>query len=304
VTGKRVSAPGAAAFALCALSLATGAQAAPITFNTALPVAVGRFIFREQFLRMEAGGDPTPARRSLRASAAVSVLAWGATPDLALFGILPYLDKRLELDTGAGRVARSSGGGFGDFTLLGRYTAYRYDGAGVNFRVAPFAGVQMPSGDDARRDGMGALPRPLQPGTGAWDPVVGVASTYQTLRYELDGQFRYQANTAADGFRFGDVAELDGSVQYRLWPWHLGAGLPAFVYGVLEFNLVHQARNEAGGVPDPDSGGTTLALAPGLQYVTRKWILEAAVQVPVAQNLNGTALRGDYTVRAGFRVNF
>jgi len=33
-------------------------------------------------------------------------------------------------------------------------------------------------------------------------------------------------------------------------------------------------------------------------------IVEAAAQLPVAQNLNGTALENDYVVRAGFRVNF
>ena len=72
---------------------------------------------------------------------------------------------------------------------------------------------------------------------------------------------------------------------------------------MLEFNPLHRDRNEIGGVPDPDSGGTSLVLVPGMQYVTRKWTLEATVQVPAA-NLNGTAPRGDCTVRAGFRVNF
>ena len=43
---------------------------------------------------------------------------------------------------------------------------------------------------------------------------------------------------------------------------------------------------------------------PGLQYVTKRWIVEAAVQVPVVQDLNGTALEKDTILRGGFRVNF
>jgi len=47
-----------------------------------------------------------------------------------------------------------------------------------------------------------------------------------------------------------------------------------------------------------------LFAAPGLQYVTRRWIAEAIVQIPVFQDLNGTALKDSFTARAGFRVNF
>ncbi len=43
---------------------------------------------------------------------------------------------------------------------------------------------------------------------------------------------------------------------------------------------------------------------PGLQYVTKRWIVEAGVQIPVVQDLNGTALEKDYIFRAGFRFNF
>jgi hypothetical protein len=45
-------------------------------------------------------------------------------------------------------------------------------------------------------------------------------------------------------------------------------------------------------------------LSPGLQYVTKRWIVEGVVQLPVVQNLHGTALENDYVLRAGFRFNF
>lgn len=129
-------------------------------------------------------------------------------------------------------------------------------------------------------------------------------ATYQTLDYEIDAQVSYKANTEANGFEFGDEFRFDASLQYRLWPRELGGGVPGFLYGVIETNLLHQAKNEIGGTNDPNSGGTKLFLSPGLQYVTKRWVLEAIVQLPVVQDLNGTELEDDFIVRAGFRVNF
>ena len=144
----------------------------------------------------------------------------------------------------------------------------------------------------------------MQPGSGSWDPFAGVVATYQVLDFQLDAQASYRVNTEANGFEFGDVARFDASLQYRLWPRTLGRGVPGFLYGILEANLIHEDRDEDGGVDDPNSGGTTLFLTPGLQYVTKRWIVEAAVQLPAVQDLNGTALENDYVVRAGFRFNF
>ncbi len=66
---------------------------------------------------------------------------------------------------------------------------------------------------------------------------------------------------------------------------------------------VRDHADRVGGTSDPNSGGTTLLLSPGLQYVTRKWIVEAGVQIPVVQNLNGTALENDYILTTGIRIN-
>ena len=98
--------------------------------------------------------------------------------------------------------------------------------------------------------------------------------------------------------------KTDISFQYRLWPSRLGRGVPAFLYGVMEANLIYTGKDRTGGTADPDSGGTVVFLSPGLQYVTRKWIVEAGMQLPVIQDLNGGALEHDYGLSAGFRVNF
>ena len=41
----------------------------------------------------QAADDPSAADREVEVLGAISVLGYGATPDFAIFGALPYLDK-------------------------------------------------------------------------------------------------------------------------------------------------------------------------------------------------------------------
>ena len=290
--------------ALLAAGVAT-AQAAPNTFNTALPVAEGQSLWREQFVLRERSADG-PGDREVSIRALASVLGYGLTPKLAVFGVIPYFfDKELQVTTPMGPIHRNTNG-FGDITAFARYTAYKHDFTGGTFRIAPFLGVTAPTGDDDETDRFGELPRPLQAGDGAWDGFGGVVITYQTLQYQLDGQVLHRDNGRHDGFARGDEASFDASLQYRLWPRSLEgvSGTPGFVYALLESSLVHRERNGAGRGSDPDSGGTQWLLAPGLQYVTRRWIFEGTVQLPAASNPDGDALEDDVILRLGFRRNF
>ena len=288
---------------ILATSWAAAARAAPESFNTALPVAEGEFVFREQFILDQSGDDPSGADRDRTAWALVSVLGYGATSDLALFGVVPYVDRSLDITQGGARRTRSASG-LGDISLFGRYTVFRRDWPGRTLRVASFAGLELPTGDDDETDSFGRLPASVQPGSGSWDPFGGLVLSYQTLDFEVDAQASYRANTKANDFEFGDVARLDGALQYRLWPRELGSGVPGFLYGVLEANLIHRDKDQFSGTNDPDSGGLSLFILPGLQYVTKRWIVETGVQIPVVQDLNGTALEKDTIFRAGFRLNF
>lgn len=288
---------------LAVVACSPAVWSAPITFNTALPVHQGGWVLREQLLYMKAADDSTPANRDMRVFGAMSVLGYGVTRDVALFGMLPWLDKQLDMNMSGQDVTRREQG-IGDFMLMGRYTAYERNSPGRTLRVAPFLGVKSPTGEDNARDGLGRLPPPVQPGSGSWDWFGGAVVTYQTLDFQIDGQVNYRANRAADGFQAGDLTSVDASLQYRLWPRSLGGGVPAFLYGVFEVNLVDAAKDRIMGTADPNSGGTTLYLSPGLQYATRKWIVETGVQIPVVQHLHGTALQSDYVVTTGFRINF
>lgn len=298
----RMSRRAVAGVLLCVL--ATASQAAPQTFNTALPVAKGEFVLREQLFSRRAKGGPRGANRDLHARGIVSVLGRGVARNLAVFGVLPYLDTTLDFTAPGGRLRRNTAG-IGDARLFGRYTFHRRDAQGRTFRIAAFFGVEMPTGDNEKRDSLGRLPAPLQPGSGSWDPFSGIVLTYQTLEYQIDAQASYKINTTANDFEFGDETRLDVSFQYRLRPRVLNdSGVPGYLYGVLEASVRNRAKNKADGRRDPNSGGTSVFLSPGIQYVTKRWIVEGIIEIPLAQDLGGTALEDDYIVRVGFRVNF
>jgi len=279
-------------------------MAAPQTFNTALPVAEGEFIFRQQFFNKKASRDPGPTNRDVNVLGSVSVLGYGIKNDLSIFGVIPLLNRTLKVTPLGGVRVKRSTSGLGDARLFARYTVFKQNAPGQTFRIAPFAGIKLPTGKSRVSDALGTLPAALQLGSGSWDPFAGVVATWQTLKYEIDAQISYKLNTKANGFRFGDELRLDASLQYRLWPQELADDTPGFLYGVLEGNFLYQEKNRNNGVKLANSGGTRLFATPGLQYVTRRWIAEAVVQIPLFQDLNGTALEDNYTLRAGFRVNF
>ena len=105
--------------AVVTINWMNAASSAPITFNTALPVAKDEFVFRQQLISGQSDDDPSGADRDRTAQAAVSVLGYGVTNKLVLFGVLPYLDNELKITTGGQRVTRSTNG-FGDLSVFGR----------------------------------------------------------------------------------------------------------------------------------------------------------------------------------------
>jgi hypothetical protein len=279
-------------------ALPTSAQ---ITTNTALPVSEGQGLVRVQSTVIRATGSG-PMDRALTVYGVPFLGAYGATQDLTVFGVVPLLHKTLDVTTPQGRVERGPTG-LGDVRLFARYTVWARNRAGETQRLAPLAGIELPTGADDETDDLGRLPRPLQLGSGSWDPFAGAVFTWQTLRWQVDVSPVYQVNTEADGVAFGDEARLDVASKYRLWANDRSGGVPGFLYGNLETNLIWQGENEIRGVENPNSGGTAWLVAPGLQYITRKVVVEGAVQLPALQDGNGTALEEAFIAILSLRVN-
>ena len=106
--------------------------AAPIATNTALPISANEIIVRVQLVSAHASDSPGGLNRHVDRIEARSVLGYGLTSKLAIFGMLPvvYIDQVF------GDV-RSSDSGLGDAALFARYEVFRSDKPGRTFRIAP-----------------------------------------------------------------------------------------------------------------------------------------------------------------------
>ena len=119
--GRKAWGAGSLAAALSAVLAWTGAAwSAPQTFNSAITLVPGEFVVREQYVFDQSGDDPSGADRDREVKGVISVLGYAVDRDLMLFGVLPYLEKRLELTEDGGRRARSARG-VADLRLFGRY---------------------------------------------------------------------------------------------------------------------------------------------------------------------------------------
>ncbi len=290
-------------FSILLLQAATTPQvwAAPITFNTALPISESVFLYRQQLRWQNSGDDPGGMDREMNVQATISVLGYGINSTLAVFGVVPWVDKSLEMTVNGHRIERDNRG-LGDAKAFARYTFWQDDVQGRTFRVAAFGGLTAPTGKDDETDRFGRLPPPFQDGSGAWNGFGGVVATWQSLSYEIDGEISYRENREANDFEAGDESHLNFSLQRWYWPDE-SSRQAGFLYG-LEFNWLHRSKNKVGGQKEANSGGDTLWLAPTLQYVTQRYILEMALQKPVVQDLNGTALENDWIATTGVRFIF
>ncbi|PHS28150.1 MAG: hypothetical protein COA84_02570 [Robiginitomaculum sp.] len=263
------------------------AFAAPITFNTALPVSKGEVLLRQQFIVTNLSDRLNGMKRDVTVRAGVSVLGYGVTPKLALFGVAPLVNIDREIGP-----MNSNFTGLGDATIFARYEIYRNDRPGKTIRIAPFVGATLPTG------------RTGKTGDGSVDGFAGLIFTAASTNWNFDSQIKYVANTRANGFARGDTVSADASLQYRLLPNTLTASTKGFLYGVLEANFTQLQRDWLGSNINPNSGGTQVFLSPGLQYATRRWIAETALKIPVVNELHGTALEPDYSLVTSLRFNF
>lgn len=274
---------------------------APITFNTALPVAAEEFIFRLQVKAGKTKKESEIPGRQASNLGVVGVLGYGVTPNLTVFTVLPYFHK--ELKHHSFNIRRSSDA-LGDLSVFVRYTVYKVDSPGKTFRIAPFLGVKWPVAKDDEKDSLGILPHSLQPSTGSTDYFGGMVATYQTLDWQLDSQIRIDVPNEGNGFEAGEKISWAGSLQYRVWPRKLSPATSGFLYLVLESDVNYQRKTRVLGTSDRNSGGKSWFVSPGIQYVTRRWVAELSLQLPVEQDLNGKALETDYMLNGGFRWNF
>ena len=270
---------------------------APINSNVALPVKKGGLVFRTQMRWIKASDDPTNKNRERDVIIQPNVLLYGATEDLALFAIFPYLFRTRKFpDPETGKRINQKQNGPGDLSLIARYTAFTKHFHSGEFKIAPLVGIKIPTGDEDLR--------PIT--TGSYDFEFGAVTkaSLNHKRHELVGDAVYRINTEDDNFEKGDSLTYDFSFHHRIFPWNVPeGGLKNFVQLVAESNGFFSKRNSVNGVIDKNSGGHILFVAPGIQAKVSRFVFESSFQIPVIQDLNGNQIEADFAWTLGVIIN-
>lgn len=277
-------------FLLLAAGLTTrSAAAAAINTDMALTPSEGTTIVRTQLRFLRATDDPSGLGREKDQTVWSTTVVYGVTGKLTLGFNLPLVD--VTLDSDAGRIMDVTGAG--DITLMGKYRFWQRDRKGSTDRISALLALEVPSGID-------------ELSSHSVDPAAGVVYTHQSLDSaglvrEIDADVVFKVNTKARGTNPGDVARYDVAFARQLWPRRTADRL---LVGVLELNGVLTGRDRTGGIDDPDSGGHRLYFSPGLELVTKRFIVEVGAKIPLVQNLNGNQLKEDYSLSLGVRFQF
>ncbi|NQV82835.1 MAG: transporter [Rhodospirillales bacterium] len=199
---------------------------------------------------------------------------YGVTADLTVSAEVPFEENTVNGN-------RSSG--LGDIQLAAKYRFLRIDSPGKQYSTAVLFKAKLPTGDDDKSPRLGS---------GSADFVGGLAHGLESRRWYYNTAVRYRLNTEGGGnLEKGDKVFLDlvGGVRPVLSGYR-----DADTVLFLELNGERSARNSLNGSSVTDSGGWELFLSPGIFWTYRNYALTSGVQIPIAENLNGSQPTSDY----------
>jgi hypothetical protein len=226
---------------------------------------------------------------------------------------------------------RGNSAGFGDVTMLGQYRFHNNAQTGTS--AAVLFGFKAPTGSTNQRDAAGQLfQAEFQPGSGSWDGLFGAAFSKRAGRWGFDVSGLYylitkgtQDTNLGDRFLFGTAVSYrlvgaTGSAkeielhEYCMQPknqtqehclYHANHDhsdmkkTPYTLDLVLELNGEWHDKQRIAGISDPNSGGTTVYLSPGVRVGVDRFSGFVSFGVPVINQHNGVQSKPDYRVLTG-----
>ncbi len=209
---------------------------------------------------------------------------YGVTADWTVKAEIPLVDKD---SNGNGST------GIGDMVLGTKYRFLRVDLPGKQYSTTALFQIKLPTGDDDRSPRLGS---------GSTDFVGGLLHGLESRRWYYNTAARYRLNTEGGGdLEKGDKVFLDivGGVR----PVLTGYKEPDTVL-FLELNFENAERDTLRGSDVADTGGWELFLSPGVFWTYRTYAVTAGVQIPIAENLNGTQATSDYRFKLSMKYEF
>jgi len=170
------------------------------------------------------------------------------------------------------------GSGLGDIQLMAKYQIFRSDNTGKTLRVVAKTVQNFPTGEELGIEGMS---------TGEYESYQGFVLGYETIKYGLGTELGY--NVAPSSLRGNELIHK------------FGVGLPLLkpVYPVNQINLYFEYQQSW----FPQTEEYQLFYAQGVQYAIDQLTFEAAVQIPLVQDVAAINKR-KYSILLGTRYVF
>jgi len=272
------------------------AQGPPI--NTDSPILLGitgkavrtfGLVIRQNTLRQNGNEITDPMARDVTIYVQPLALPYNFTDDFQVAAILPFVNANLDT-----RTRNFSSSGLGDIQFFAKYVLYKRDGKNKTFRISSRFNLKLPTGDEKKSPALG---------TGSTDYAFSLVGGWIQRRVGIYLEGGYALNTSNDQVNFGNGVVYNLTLGYRLLPAVYEKYPSPQLNGFLEINGTTMARNKVNSSADANSGGTTIFLSPGLQYIGgRLWLVEASFQYPLVDELHGVQLGTDWRASLGLRL--
>lgn len=235
---------------------------------------------------------------------------YGASDNLTLMGMLPYVRKSMNHETGALAKFDTVSEGVGDTKISGLYKFY--DGGNDSLHLN--LGLSLPTGSIKERDDTPAannakLPYPMQLGSGTFDPLLGLTYLNNYDSWSFGGQagsvLRFGENS--QGYRLGNEYNVTGWIANNVSDnVELSLRLEGKSWGNIkgsddELNpaMVPTARTDL-------RGGKRVDAIVGVSLLGDEGMLDGhrlAIEfgMPVYENLDGPQLSTDYRTMIGWQ---
>lgn len=249
-----------------------------------------------------------------RTSSTSLALAYGVSNNLTLSVRLPYVTRNHiregELEDGVAEVhSKGDATGIGDAAFFGQYRFFKDNSTSASFLF----GAKAPTGK-TDVDNQGArLDAELQPGSGSWDVLAGVAFSRQHGRMGYHANVLYNKTTeGSQNTDIGDAFFYNAALSYRLsngernHPHQDAAEHAHLVWDLLlELNGEARGKTRVGTNPEPHSGGSVIYITPGIRVSSSAgWTGFLSLGVPVSENLKGVQTGVNYRLVAGMSFGF
>lgn len=305
------------------IGLSTG-KATPITTTSAETLSKGQWALG---LQVEANDNNAISNNRLIANAeanedsdvhSISTLkqytvniATGISDNLTLAVQLPYI-KRTNIkeahheagDTEIEELGDSEG--VGDVRLFGQYRFMK--NVPNKSSAAAIFGIKIPTGETNEESPEEKLEVELQPGSGSWDPFIGLAFSKASNKWSFDSNATYQlTNEGIQDTDLGDFVGVNTALSYRINTEHQHNNHNHIDFNwdlILELNGEWREKEDNDGETNQDSGGLLTFLSPGVRVTANGFSASLSVGIPIIEDLNGLQSKPQSRVIASASISF